>query len=779
MNDLSPKTAAILVFLFLAAIVASALYDLQPPKPISADAPDTLFSADRAAGFIRDIAREPHPLGSAANDSVRRYITNQLSSFGLHPQLDTAVVTGSYNGIHYAASVVNIVARIPGTANTRAVLLMAHYDSVPTGPGASDDASGVASILETLRALKASLPLKNDIVAVFTDGEEVGMMGGQALSENDTLLKTIGVALNFEARGTFGPSLMFETNPNDASGNGNGWLINQLASSGADPVATPISGEAYKHLPNNTDFSWLKSKGVPGMNFAFIGGIDRYHSELDNYSHLDEASIQHDGSYALELSKIFGNSALPGPKTVNYVYFNFFWPAFVAYPSSLVTALTVLATILFSLMAYVGIRKSVINLKKAIIGLVLPIVPIALLGVGSFFLWRFIRGSYAESGHFLFGAFYGDGLYLCALIAMALALTSAFYIFMRRFLRSSEMAVGFLFWWLAAAIVCTYYFPDGAYFFQFPIIFSAFALLIFFLAPKSDFRSPIVLLALLVCGVPGVYLTSATAYLFYMVGLLPGIAAGIVVLVIFAVGTILPHIAIIASPGKWLLPIAALVAALALGTVAILTHHLDELHPKTDSVDYAVNVNDSTAYWISFDDSTDEWTSQFFSSRTADDTIPGFFPGWWRTPALAAKAVPIALPPVSVKLVSDSSSGGARFMTFLVKSPEASGSVTLTADIGTHVLSSSVDGRPIPDSVAIFPAGKQERWSLHYYGLPVGGATVALVIPAGEGIRFTTIEIVDGLPEVGGLPRYPRPASIIQRPFVTTDAAIVVKSYSF
>ncbi|MCL4539279.1 MAG: M20/M25/M40 family metallo-hydrolase, partial [Bacteroidetes bacterium] len=325
MNDFRPLTAALITSLSIAAIIFCSIYSLQPPAPVPATAPDSLFSADRAAGYIKEIARTPHPLGSPAILKVRKYIVGQIEAIGIHPYLDSAVVTGSYEGIHYAASVVNIIARLRGSDNTKAVLLMAHYDSAPASPGASDDGSGVATILETLRALKASHPLKNDVMTVFTDGEEPGMMGAQALVENDSLLKQIGVVLNFEARGTSGPSLMFETS------DGNDWLIKQFVDSSPDPVATSLAYDMYRHLPNNTDFSRLKSKGVAGLNFAFIGNLEHYHSELDNYSNIHESSIQHDGTYAIALAKYFGNIPLPGPKSPNDIYFNFIWPSFVFY----------------------------------------------------------------------------------------------------------------------------------------------------------------------------------------------------------------------------------------------------------------------------------------------------------------------------------------------------------------------------------------------------------------------------------------------------------------
>lgn len=118
-------------------------------------------------------------------------------------------------------------------------------------------------------------------------------------------------------------------------------------------------------------------------------------------------------------------------------------------------------------------------------------------------------------------------------------------------------------------------------------------------------------------------------------------------------------------------------------------------------------------------------------------------------------------------------------MQLLVKPTPGTRNVTLTAEQGAQILSSAVDGRLISDSSAIFPIGKRNRWVLHYYGIPDSGSAISFVIPVGERLRLTAVEVVSGLPESGGLPSYPRPASIMRQPFVTTDASLVFRSYTF
>jgi Zn-dependent M28 family amino/carboxypeptidase len=125
---------------------------------------------------VEQIAVVPHPVGSAANAGVRDYLLAELRDLGLQPNVLAATAVRG----NELARVENIHARIPGRASTGHVVLAAHYDSVAQAPGAADDAAGVAAILETARALRATSPLRNDIDVVITDGEEPGLLGAQA-----------------------------------------------------------------------------------------------------------------------------------------------------------------------------------------------------------------------------------------------------------------------------------------------------------------------------------------------------------------------------------------------------------------------------------------------------------------------------------------------------------------------------------------------------------------------------------------------------------------------
>ncbi len=159
------------LLLTMAAFVFAAIYQLQPPQVAGDNSAPSGFSAARALTHVRNIAQRPHPTGSADNIRVREYIVGQMTALGLAPQVQTTVQLRSNPGFINGATISNIVGRVPGRGRTRALLLAAHYDSVPGGPGASDDASGIATILETARALRAGAPLENDVIFLATDGE--------------------------------------------------------------------------------------------------------------------------------------------------------------------------------------------------------------------------------------------------------------------------------------------------------------------------------------------------------------------------------------------------------------------------------------------------------------------------------------------------------------------------------------------------------------------------------------------------------------------------------
>lgn len=109
-------------------------------------------------------------LRSPGHDMVRDFCALRLSELGFNVELDS-----------YGTGV-NVIGRIEGTADpSETVVLSAHYDSICTGcPGADDNASGVAGVLEAARVLSKARYNKTLVIALW-DEEEKGLKSPRGL----------------------------------------------------------------------------------------------------------------------------------------------------------------------------------------------------------------------------------------------------------------------------------------------------------------------------------------------------------------------------------------------------------------------------------------------------------------------------------------------------------------------------------------------------------------------------------------------------------------------
>ena len=316
---------------FSAAIVLAAIFTLSlagliPPSPKPADAPASDFSAIRAWSALRRILGPdvPHPVGSPADENVRARIVDELTRLGYRPQVHTGFACSNLGS---CATVNNVVARLDGYESGEAVLLAAHYDSVPAGPGDSDDGTGVASALEIARALKSLSAPRHSVIFLLDEGEEAGLLGARAFVDSNPWAKDVRAAVNLDARGTSGPSLMFET------GAANLWAVRLFARNTARPATSSIFYTAYQYIPNDTDFTVFKAADYQGLNFAFIGSEKLYHTPLDNSANVSLSSLQHQGQNGLQAIVALANADLANLPNSEAVFFDVFgrfvvrWPA--------------------------------------------------------------------------------------------------------------------------------------------------------------------------------------------------------------------------------------------------------------------------------------------------------------------------------------------------------------------------------------------------------------------------------------------------------------------
>jgi hypothetical protein len=352
-----PPSRRLLVLpaLALSLVLALALWRARPPGPLPASAPPESFAAARAFVHVEATCRRPHPAGSAENARVRTYLGGALSELGLVPEIHV--------GMPYPVRVFNVVARLPGRDSTGTVLLVAHYDTHPRAPGAGDDGLAVAAILETLRALSAGPPLRNDLLVLLTDGEEKGLLGAAAFVRDHPALGDVRVVLNFEGRGNAGACLMFETSPRPAR------LIEVYAGAAPRPAANSLMAEVYRRMPNDTDFTVFLRAGKPGLNFAHVEGYTAYHMPSDRPEGASLATLQDHGETMLALVRAFGARDLGDLAGEDLVWFDLLGLVLVRYPAAWIWPTTASALLLFAALFLRGRRRGRVSLGGLALGL--------------------------------------------------------------------------------------------------------------------------------------------------------------------------------------------------------------------------------------------------------------------------------------------------------------------------------------------------------------------------------------------------------------------------
>jgi hypothetical protein len=371
------------IVLMLGALWAKSLLVSVPPVRTANQAGefDVVRAKARLARILGD--ERPHPADSTANDMVRARLTAELQAMGLRPIVRDQVACNDFRKARLAACarVRNVIAVI-GPSTGKALLLSAHYDSVPVGPGAGDDGIGVATLLEVASILKQR-QLRRPVMVLFNEGEELGLIGARAFLA-DPLSRNVDSLLNFEARGVNGPATMFETSqPNGAA-------IAAFAQAVRRPVASSMSTDVARLIPNDTDVTTYKERGWLTLNFAIVGNETRYHSAGDDLAGLDPRSLQHMGDQALAVASEL-SAGVPRAEG-NRIFFDILGRWFVQMPLAL--GIVLLFAFLAGFAAVSWKRRAILRQPALLLGMVvvsgaaawLAVTAMGALRTGSY--WR-------------------------------------------------------------------------------------------------------------------------------------------------------------------------------------------------------------------------------------------------------------------------------------------------------------------------------------------------------------------------------------------------------
>lgn len=751
---------AFLTVLCIALLAYVALHQSQPPAVVGADAPAADFSAARAMKHLAVIAQQPHPIGTAEHAKVRDYIAGELKALGLSTEIQSTSVVNTGMGAPFPAGHVdNVVARLKGTESGKALMMVGHYDSTTTSFGASDNGTAVATLLETARALKSSTPLKDDVIFLFTDGEEVGLLGAKAFVDQHAWAKDVGLVLNFDARGNSGSTIMFETSSQ------NGALIREFAKSAPYPVTTSLSYEIYRRLPNDTDFTEFRRAGLAGLNFAYLSGLTHHHNRLDNLANTDERSLQHQGSYALALAQQFGNDQGEVKKEGNAVFFNVFRTTF-NYSQRWVLPLVVVVAVLFIAVTVIGLKKKQLTVKGTLLGVVAFLAATIGACLVTMLVWWALQ-TFRDR----LGVTYHTYLYASGFIALGVGVFSLVYLLFRGKTSAPNLWLGALAWWLLLTIATGLYVPGGSYLLAWPLLFSLIGLGIMFLTDASRTISTKSFVVFLLCAIPGFLLLVPIIYFVYLaMGM--AVLVAYVLLVTLLLGLLLPLQSLVTNSNKWVVPAVAVVVFLGCIVTGSVVAKSDEGHPKENSIFYGENADTQQAVWATLDAKPDAYTSQFFSSGAKTGSINDYVPV--RFNLLYSPAPFAALPAPKVELLSDTKDGGdLRSLKLRVTSPRGAPSVRVYLDGGIEVVKAEVAGKLVQQD------GAPQRWGINYQALPPEGIELMLQVRSLEPLKIRVMDQSFEIPQLSASQKA-RPANTIPANMLPySDSTLVSKIYTF
>lgn len=770
-SDAGEGRFALGVAAMLAAAGVLAFVLASPPKPLPATAPATEFSAERAFRHVQAIAQSPRPAGTAASATARAYILGQLQQLDIPAEI---VTVRSVDG-HSASEIHNVLARLPGRANTRAFALTAHYDSVRYGPGAADDGASVAAMLETARALRAGPPLNNDVIFVFTDAEESGLLGAKAFARHPWAGE-IGVLLGLESRGTSGGSLMFETSSS------NGWLIAELARAKVGAFASSLSSSIYDSLPFSGDFTWLKRHGQHGFHAAFLNDFAWYHTRNDRPENLSLASLQHHGNYALGLARHFGNLPLQNVTAPDAVYFNTLGSQSVHYPKSWSGPLAIVVGGLALLTLLLGLFRRRMSMPGLLAGaaaflgcaVAASLVTVFLLAVvfGPGDLLAFHRSGMREL-HDLRPLYHND-LYGLAFALGALGVFCALFNLFRGRIGVLNLAGGALVWWGVLLWLLQTTLPGGSYFATWPTLFGALQLLVLFAVPRDKSAAAATVAWLAPLTLPAIFLL-VPAYRYMLSSVMIMSSPGLVLIVVLLGGLLIPQFDVITRVRCWWLPALASAASLALIVIGLATSGVSASKPAFDCLAYGLDRDTSKAFWMSSDAAPDEWTMQSFPPGTPRADVTDFFPHF-RRPCLRAPAPVAALTGADVRVSTDSIQNGRRRLSLRITSPDHAPTVKVKVISDTEVLVASVFDQPV--------SGSRRGWEFTFEVFPHDGAELVFKLPPDAPLTLKVVEEHFGLPDLPGV--RPRPEHLICEPntlhhnrSIGSDQMLVIRTFKF
>lgn len=778
---------AIVLLLMMGLLSYAELRQLQTPPPRPDTAPAVEFSAERAMAHLRVLATESRAVGTSGHEAARVYLVEQVREMGLQPVVQNASSIVRFAGSpgFSAGAVQNVLARVPGQNNTGAIVVNAHYDSGTTGPGASDCGSCVVTALETLRALRAGPPLRNDVIFVFSDAEEEGDLGAAAFAQSHPWAESVKLVVNYEAQGSGGASILYATSNED------GWLIDEFLRTTSHVRAYSWIGaimELYPQGQLECDLAEYTKRGKQGLGFVYLANTADYHTVRDNIDRIDPGSIQQEGDYTMAFLRHFGNADLTDPpRGDNQVFFSVPGGFVVHYPYAWAFNLSILTTLLIVAVIVAGFRFSALRPGRVLAatgGLGLGVIAAVTVGV---LLWVGIKQSNPDYQVSLIGSYQSD-IYTVAFIGLSVASVSLLYALMHRLGRLNLFGA-VLVLWLPLHMLMSYATPAMSYIATWPLLFGTLPLAWGVWTgrhiPSRPWRTSrwVQVGVLSVAAAPSLILLPATLY--QALGLLHRFEGatglplfGIMTLFVIPTGLLLiPQFDLLAGHAaryRWYLPaFAAMIAAGLIGW-GYVTSDFDAERPRPSHISYALNADRGDAQWISFDRHLGPWTSGFFPPGTEPveyETVT-----WGPFQAYTAHAPFQSLPGPEAEIETDSVAHGKRVVTMRLSSLRDAPYMRVRVQAFGPIRAARLNGQVMDLTSYTWAHGGMLQFN--YANTPDTGLTLTLVIDSPDALTLLVTDETLGLPQHVVDHRSRRPRNTMPTPIFPRDATSVMKRYT-
>lgn len=775
MSSQKKYTSAVSFIIILVTIYWS-ISSLMPNKISSTTTPETTFSTERALVHLKEISNEAHYVGHINHGKVQDYIKSELEKLGLKVEIQNqvAINTKWRAGVNSE----NIITKIKGTEEGKSLLLLTHYDSaVHSAIGASDAGSGVVTILEGVRAFLASNPSpKNDIIIVFTDAEEIGLLGARAFVKHHPWTKNVGLAINFEARGSGGPSFMLmETN------GGNKNMVKAFKQANPKyPVASSLLYSVYKMLPNDTDLTVFREDGdINGYNFAFIDDHFDYHTAQDSFERLDRNSLQHQAEYLMPLLEYFADMNLDqlNSKEDN-VYFNFPGFTLIDYPFSWVLPMVIIAFIIFIALLIAGLKQKKLSLKEIFVGFIPFIVSLILTGLITVYGWKLLLKIYPQYLDILHGFTYNGHFYITAFVALTLGITLSIYKKYSIKYSVTNLSIAPIFIWILLNTVVALYLPGAGFFII--VVFLSLIGLVIDLFSKSSRSNKTLLNTFL--SIPILIIFSPLIQTFPVgLGLKMMVISSILTVLVFSL--LLPIIVTYKSFSK-LNKLFFLIAILSL-TSAGFTSDYSEDRKLPNSILYILDADKKEASWVSYDNNTDMFTRQFLGENPDHLINKGNVANSkYRTGYKLFKNTKVVdLQEPIIDIIQDTLIGDDHKITLKIIPQRKINRLEIISNNSIHIRAFEMNGeilKPKSNQKYVFTTERNHHVLSYYFTKENETLNLSLTLPKNEHPELQILEASYDLytnPKIKSIisKTNPRSEIMMPMPFVLNDAIVIKK----